>query len=130
MRNMRVVGHKHQPAWADKVSVGESSCTCLFVNTLLGASSTCFTSCKHSVSCSTSKRLPYCKPALPVMLVQYISVLSEVLHSTGQSKGQITQVVPVLAFVSSAASIWFCCIEGHCLWHYRLQPQYPRLIKA
>ena len=56
MRNMRVVGHKHKPAWADKVSVGESSCTYLFVNTLLGASSSssiCFTSCKHSVSCST-----------------------------------------------------------------------------
>ena len=33
MRNMRVVGHK--PAWADKVSVGESSCTYLFVNTLV-----------------------------------------------------------------------------------------------
>ena len=51
VRNMRVVGHK--PAWVDKVSVGESSCTYLFVNTLLGASSTCLTSCKHSVSCST-----------------------------------------------------------------------------
>lgn len=35
MRNMRVVGHKHKPAWVDKVSVGESSCTCLFVNTLV-----------------------------------------------------------------------------------------------
>ena len=35
MRNMRVVGHKHKPAWADKVSVGESSCTYLFVNTLV-----------------------------------------------------------------------------------------------
>ena len=30
-----VVGHKHNPAWADKVSVGESSCTYLFVNTLV-----------------------------------------------------------------------------------------------
>ena len=28
-----VVGHK--PAWVDKVSVGESSCTYLFVNTLV-----------------------------------------------------------------------------------------------
>ena len=35
MRNMRVVGHRHNPAWADKVSVGESSCTYLFVNTLV-----------------------------------------------------------------------------------------------
>ena len=30
-----VVGHKHNPAWADKASVGESSCTYLFVNTLV-----------------------------------------------------------------------------------------------
>ena len=30
-----VVGHKYNPAWADKVSVGESSCTYLFVNTLV-----------------------------------------------------------------------------------------------
>ena len=35
VRNMRVVGHKHMPAWVDKVSVGESSCTYLFVNTLV-----------------------------------------------------------------------------------------------
>ena len=32
---MVVVGHKHKPAWVDKVSVGESSCTYLFVNTLV-----------------------------------------------------------------------------------------------
>ena len=30
-----VVGHKYNPAWADKASVGESSCTYLFVNTLV-----------------------------------------------------------------------------------------------
>ena len=41
------------------------------------------------------------------MLVQYISVLSEVLHSTGQSKGQITQGVPVLAFGSSASQLQY-----------------------